>query len=41
MPRPVEAFPWESLSISNVRFSAAARDAERLIAEVVFPTPPF
>jgi hypothetical protein len=38
---PLVAFPWESQSIKRVRFSAAASEAERLMAVVVFPTPPF
>jgi hypothetical protein len=33
--------PWESPSISKVFFSAAARDADKFIAVVVLPTPPF
>lgn len=40
-PSPEEAFAWGSRSTINVRMSAAARDAARLIAVVVFPTPPF
>ena len=35
------ALAWGSASTSNVRFSAAAREAARFTAEVVLPTPPF
>src|SRR6516162_4058537 len=35
------AFAWESQSISRVGCSAAARQAARFTAVVVFPTPPF
>ena len=38
---PLVAFPWESASISSVRFSAAANEAAKFIAVVVLPTPPF
>ena len=38
---PLVALPWESQSISKVLFSAAAREAARLMAVVVLPTPPF
>src|SRR5262245_27722185 len=41
IPTPELAFDCASRSISNVRMSAAASDAARLIAVVVFPTPPF
>src|SRR5438046_1841670 len=41
MPRPVEALPWGSLSISNTRSPTAANAVPRLIAVVVLPTPPF
>src|SRR6201991_2093377 len=41
MPRPVEALPWGSLSISSTRSPTAARAVPRLIAVVVLPTPPF
>jgi len=41
IPTPVEALPWESQSIRRVRRSAVAREAARLMAVVVFPTPPF
>src|SRR5579884_3645296 len=40
-PRPVVELPWGSESISSTRKSFAASDAERLIAVVVLPTPPF
>jgi hypothetical protein len=32
---------WGSISTKSVLFSAAAMDADRLIAVVVLPTPPF
>src|SRR5271154_4119713 len=35
------AFPWESQSINRVDCSAAAKQAAKLTAVVVFPTPPF
>src|SRR5215217_1673216 len=41
MPRPVEALPWGSESISNTRSPTAARAVPRLMAVVVLPTPPF
>src|SRR5581483_3446378 len=41
MPRPVEAFPCGSLSISSTRSPTAARAVPRLMAVVVLPTPPF
>src|SRR5579859_3640096 len=41
MPRPVEALPCGSRSISSTRFSAAASAVARLMAVVVLPTPPF
>src|SRR4051812_16232988 len=41
MPRPLVAFPCGSVSITSVRFSATARQAPRLMAVVVLPTPPF
>src|SRR5215469_10656421 len=41
MPRPVEALPCGSRSISNTRSPIAARAVPRLIAVVVLPTPPF
>src|SRR5690349_7398420 len=40
-PRPVEALPWGSKSISKTLSPTAARAVARLIAVVVFPTPPF
>src|SRR4051812_10714 len=40
-PRPVEAFPCGSESISSTRSPTAARAVPRLIAVVVLPTPPF
>src|SRR6185503_15387914 len=40
-PRPEVRFPWGSASTASTRFSAAARLAARLMAVVVFPTPPF
>src|ERR1700733_9128633 len=41
MPRPVEALPWGSRSITRVGSPTAASAVPRLIAVVVFPTPPF
>src|SRR6266436_2206023 len=41
MPTPLVAFPWGSASSSSVRRSAIAREAARLTAVVVLPTPPF
>src|SRR5476651_2823 len=41
MPRPVEALPWGSMSITRVGSPTAARAVPRLIAVVVLPTPPF
>src|SRR3954471_15266181 len=41
MPRPVEAFPCGSKSISKTLSPTAASAVARLIAVVVFPTPPF
>src|SRR5437899_6821278 len=41
MPRPVEALPWGSESISNTRSPTAAKAVPRLMAVVVLPTPPF
>src|SRR5919106_5537074 len=40
-PTPLPAFPCGSMSTSSVRRSAEARLAARLMAVVVFPTPPF
>ena len=40
-PSPVVAFPCGSKSITNIFLSFIARPAARLIAVVVFPTPPF
>src|SRR6185295_8026725 len=40
-PSPLVAFDWGSQSTSRVLTSAAAKDAARLMAVVVFPTPPF
>ena len=40
-PSPVVAFPCGSKSITNISLSFSARPAARLIAVVVFPTPPF
>src|SRR5260370_30998590 len=40
-PRPLEAFDCGSQSTSSVFTSAAAKDAARLMAVVVLPTPPF
>jgi hypothetical protein len=40
-PKPLEAFAWGSQSTSRVLISAAASEAPRLMAVVVFPTPPF
>ena len=40
-PSPDVVLPWGSQSISNTCKSLAAKEAARLIAVVVFPTPPF
>src|SRR5450759_946554 len=40
-PRPLVALPWGSESTTSTRISVAASDAARLMAVVVFPTPPF
>src|SRR3972149_5535812 len=40
-PIPGVAFAWGSMSTRRVRFSITAREAARLTAVVVFPTPPF
>src|SRR6185312_187682 len=41
MPLPMVAFPWGSRSMSRTRRRVAAREAARLTAVVVLPTPPF
>src|SRR3954454_21848362 len=41
MPRPVEAFPCGSRSISKTFSPTAAKAVAGLMAVVVFPTPPF
>src|ERR1700721_92092 len=41
MPRPVEALPCGSRSISSTCSPIAARAVPRLMAVVVLPTPPF
>src|SRR5688572_3169049 len=41
MPRPVDALPCGSRSITSTRSPIAARAVPRLIAVVVLPTPPF
>src|SRR3569833_1989803 len=41
MPRPVEALPCGSISITRVGSPTAAKAVPRLIAVVVLPTPPF
>src|SRR5215472_71290 len=41
MPRPVEAFPCGSISITRVGSPTAARAVPRFMAVVVLPTPPF
>src|SRR5688572_13008583 len=41
MPQPMVALPCGSRSMSSVRRLVAAREAARLTAVVVFPTPPF
>src|SRR5258708_19442157 len=41
MPRPVEALPCGSESISSTRSPTAASAVPRLMAVVVLPTPPF
>src|SRR6266704_1856993 len=40
-PIPLEVFAWGSISTSNTLRPAAARYVARLMAVVVFPTPPF
>jgi len=40
-PEAVVAFPWGSISMIRICFSARLSDAPRLTAVVVFPTPPF
>jgi hypothetical protein len=40
-PSPLVAFPWGSMSMSNVLCSATANEADRFTEVVVFPTPPF
>jgi len=40
-PRPVVELPCGSQSASRTRISLTAREAARLIAVVVLPTPPF
>src|ERR1700738_1152996 len=41
MPSPEVAFAWGSQSTSNTFSPSIARQADRLIAVVVLPTPPF
>ncbi len=41
MPIPDDELPCGSISTSNVLYSAAAMEADKLIEVVVFPTPPF
>src|SRR5688572_9791782 len=41
MPRPLDAFACGSMSTTSVRCSETASEAPRLMAVVVFPTPPF
>src|SRR5215207_8688290 len=41
IPSPLVAFPCGSTSMTSVFFSATARQAPRLMAVVVLPTPPF
>src|SRR6185312_13026388 len=41
MPRPVEALPCGSISMTRVGSPTAASAVPRLIAVVVLPTPPF
>ena len=40
-PNPLVIFPCGSKSIANTFFLLSAKQAARLIAVVVFPTPPF
>jgi hypothetical protein len=40
-PRELVAFAWGSKSMISVFCSDAAREAPKLTAVVVFPTPPF
>ena len=40
-PMPLVAFPWGSISIRRVFFSATLRAAARFMEVVVLPTPPF
>src|SRR3954465_8716108 len=41
MPKAVEALPWGSRSIKRTFSPTAAKAVARLMAVVVFPTPPF
>ena len=41
IPRPLVVFPCGSQSIRRTLTSLAARAAAKLMAVVVFPTPPF
>jgi len=40
-PRPLVQLAWASVSTTRTRISAIASAAARLMAVVVFPTPPF
>src|SRR6516225_2731790 len=40
-PKPLVALPWGSESMTSTLMSFAASEAAKLIAVVVFPTPPF
>src|SRR4029077_4920850 len=40
-PIPAVVFPWGSQSIRRVRCSDRAKEADKLMAVVVLPTPPF
>src|SRR5215210_7334074 len=40
-PKPLVAFPWGSISTIRIFSPNPARYAARLIAVVLFPTPPF
>src|SRR5579872_6980588 len=41
MPKPVDALPWGSISMTRVGSPTAASAVPRLMAVVVLPTPPF
>ena len=41
MPRPLVQLAWASQSMTSTFISASDREADRLMAVVVLPTPPF